>query len=54
MCNCGSGLPTRALIDARGIFCCYVCDSCEEERRAKFRPEIFTSLYETDEPIEED
>jgi hypothetical protein len=47
--------PKRALVDARGIFCCYVCDSCEKDRRATFRPEIFEDAgYEADEPIEDD
>jgi transcription elongation factor Elf1 len=54
-CFCGSGLPRRELVDARGIFCAFVCDNCEERQRAEFRPEIFKdSNYETDEPIEED
>ena len=53
-CSCGSGLPKRPLHDARGIFCTFVCDRCEVEKRKQFRPEIFTSLYEADEPIEED
>ena len=46
--------PKRALIDARGIFCTYVCDACEAERRGRYRPEIFTGLYDADEPIDED
>ena len=54
-CTCGSGLEKRPLIDARGIFCTYVCDSCEKERKDKFRPEIFKDAkYETSEPIEEE
>lgn len=32
----------RPLIDARGIFCMYICDRCEKRARAKFRAEIFT------------
>ncbi|HTI81792.1 MAG TPA: hypothetical protein VL614_15190 [Acetobacteraceae bacterium] len=45
----------RPLVDARGIFCCYVCDRCEGTRRKHFRAEIFTDpSYEADEPIEED
>ena len=32
LCFCGSGLERRALIDARGIFCTYVCDKCEKIR----------------------
>lgn len=54
-CNCGSDLPRRDLRDARGIFCTFVCDKCEEEKRSHFRPDIFTDPdYWTDEPIEED
>jgi hypothetical protein len=55
LCLCGSGQERRELVDARGIFCCYICDKCEKEKRAEFRPDIFTdSNYWTDEPIEED
>lgn len=54
-CNCGSGLPCRALIDARGIYCARVCDKCEAKKRAQFRPDIFTdSNYWHDEPIDEE
>ena len=43
-----------SLVDARGIFCAYVCPICEADKRAKFRPEIFTdSNYACDEPVEE-
>ena len=41
MSNCGSGEPRRELKDARGIFCTFVCDKCEEEKRSHFRPDIF-------------
>jgi len=52
-CRCGSGEPSRELLDARGIYCGRVCDRCEAEKRREFRPEIFTdSEYEADEPIE--
>lgn len=48
-CNCGSGLIHYPLIDARGIFCTYVCGACEKEKKAKYRPEIFeNSQYEAD------
>lgn len=54
-CNCGSGLSRYQLIDARGIFCTYVCERCEAAQRAKYRPDIFTDpAYSADEPIEED
>lgn len=54
-CNCGSGLPSTELLDARGIYCGRVCDECEAEKRAQFRPDVFTDAnYWTDEPVEED
>lgn len=52
-CNCGSGLERYELVDARGIFCSFVCEKCEETVKKKFRPDIFTdSNYWADEPIE--
>ncbi len=54
-CLCGSGKEGRELHDARGIYCGIVCDACEKEKRAKFRPEIFDDAsYDADEPIEEE
>lgn len=54
-CNCGSGLERRELRDARGIFCTFICDSCEERKREEFRSDIFEdSNYWTDEPVEEE
>ena len=53
LCACGSGQPRRALHDALGIFCAFVCDACEPRRRAAYDPRIFsTSTYTADEPIE--
>jgi hypothetical protein len=40
-CSCGSGDPRRALVDAAGIFCTFVCDACEEAKRDEFDPRIF-------------
>ena len=55
LCHCRSGKPRRELIDARGIFCTFVCDDCEKEKRRRFRADIFTDPnYWHDEPIEED
>lgn len=55
LCPCGSGLPKEALYDARGIFCCYICDACEKEKRSRYRPEVLTDPeYVCDEPIDED
>ena len=40
-CPCGSDLARHELVDAAGIFCAFVCDKCEREKRAKFNPAIF-------------
>lgn len=54
LCACGSRLQKRDLVDARGIFCGYVCDRCEKTARARFRPEVFANGdYTTDEPIDD-
>ena len=54
-CMCGSGKQQFALYDARGIYCCAVCDDCENDKRAKYRADIFTdSQYECDEYIDSD
>ena len=54
-CTCGSGEPRRELVDARGIFCTFVCDQCEDRKRATYRPDIFTdSDYPADERIDEE
>lgn len=54
-CNCGSGLTSHILNDARGIYCGRVCPVCEAKIKASFRPEIFSDPnYYTDEPVEED
>ena len=45
----------HALYDARGIFCAYVCDKCEAEKRRGYRAEIFEDpSYWTDELVEEE
>ena len=52
-CFCGSGKSRYPLYDARGIYCCSVCESCEDEKRAKYRADIFSDAsYQTDEPVE--
>jgi hypothetical protein len=42
LCPCGSGEPRRELLDRRGIFCGYVCDQCEQDKRSQYHPDIFT------------
>jgi hypothetical protein len=42
-CRCGSGHDHYPLLDAAGIFCAYVCEACEPERRKKYDPAIFDS-----------
>ncbi len=54
-CLCGSDKPRRELRDALNIFCAFVCDGCEAEKRAEFDLRIFTANpYPAGEPIEED
>lgn len=39
--------------DARGIYLCRVCDQCQSEQLAQFRPDVLTNpSYHADEPIE--
>ena len=40
-CNCGSGNDRRELVDAKGIFCTFVCSECVEQKKARYRPEVF-------------
>ena len=40
-CNCGSGRERYALVDAAGIFCTYVCERCEAEKRSHYNTSIF-------------
>jgi len=56
-CNCGSGESRYPLSDARGIFCTYVCEVCEESEKERlgFRTEVFEDAnYICNEPIDED
>lgn len=61
-CGClgGAGLRSeresrRELRDAHNIFCAFVCDACEADKRAQFDPRIFTAdPYPADEPLTED
>lgn len=51
--RCNTGKPRRELVDARGIFCSFVCDDCEKKVRKGYRPDIFSdSNYWTDEEVE--
>jgi hypothetical protein len=54
-CPCGSGQTRHDLYDARGIFCTFICDACEDEKRARYRPDVLTDPnYEASEPIDGD
>lgn len=45
---------TYTLRDVHGISCGRVCHHCEADRRAGYRPEIFTDPgYERDEDLDE-
>jgi hypothetical protein len=54
-CPCGSGKLSRWVKDARGIELARVCEDCEKETLAKYRPDVLTdSNYWADEPIEDE
>ncbi|MEQ1613007.1 MAG: hypothetical protein ABL904_09670 [Hyphomicrobiaceae bacterium] len=53
LCSCGSGQPRRALHDAYGIFCAFICDACEPRKQRGFDPSIFdVRIYPTDDSID--
>lgn len=52
-CNCESGKPRRALYDGNGLFCAYICDSCEQKVRSRYRPEILNRSYNAND-VDED
>ena len=41
VCGRATGAYRYALADAAGIFCTYVCEHCEAEKRAKYNSAIF-------------
>lgn len=53
LCPCGSGKYREKQFDGHGIFLCYTCEDCEEEKMSRYRPDIH-ERYECDEPIDED
>ena len=54
-CPCNSGKPSWWENDARGIPLCRVCESCEKEKLARYRPDVLTDPnYWADEAIDED
>ncbi len=53
LCSCGSGEYKEKNYDGYGIFLCYTCPSCYEERMGGYRSDIM-ERYECDEQIEED
>lgn len=53
--RCQQPYINEARYDARGIYITRCCDTCWEEVRKTYRPEVLTdSNYETDDQIEED
>lgn len=52
-CDCGSGNRFRNLYDGYNIYLCKVCDLCEEEKKGKYRSDIF-ERYDCDEDIDGD
>jgi len=55
-CECWQQPGTRfPLHDARGIFLCYACDRCAEEKRLRYRPDVLTDPnYWTTEDIDDE
>jgi hypothetical protein len=54
-CPCGSGEYPDDQHDARGIFLCYTCPKCEDEKLSRYRPDVLSDPnYWTDEPVEEE
>ena len=52
-CPCGSGNERFAQHDARGIFLCFTCTSCHDEKMKRYRPDVLTDpSYWSDEPID--
>lgn len=51
-----SSEPSWWVNDAQGIPLCRVCDRCEPEKLARYRPEILSGYTQADvdEPIEEE
>lgn len=55
LCLCGSGQSRQSLHDARGIFCCYVCDICKASKASRYRIEVLEDpSYDHDEYLEEE
>lgn len=55
LCECGSGLYSHWVNDARGIPLCRTCPDCHDKKMERYRPDVLTDpCYETYEPIEED
>ncbi len=54
-CSCGSNNFPFWIYDARGIPLVKACNSCEEEKLKRYRPEVLTDFnYECCEEIDED
>ena len=55
LCSCGSGQSRYDLTDARGIFCCYVCDICKPSKASRYRIEVLEDPnYDHDELLDDD
>lgn len=52
-CPCGSGEFPEAQYDGHGIFLCYTCSECHDDKMKGYRSDIH-ERYEADEPIEPD
>lgn len=49
-CPCGSKKPRYELVDAAGVFCCFICEDCLEKKKSSYNPKIFEQWYDPDKP----
>lgn len=53
LCDCGSEYSRDPQYDGYGIFLCYTCPACHDEKMQRYRRDIYRR-YQTDEAIEPD
>ena len=51
LCGCNSGEERYEYKDGHGIFLFFACSKCYDQKRSRYRDDIF-ERYQCDEPIE--
>jgi hypothetical protein len=51
LCGCNSGEERYECKDGHGIFLFFACSKCYDQKRSRYRDDIF-ERYQCDEPIE--